>query len=257
MLIKTLWQFVTCLFLFNQITVSILEVGTTTTASEMILGYCRFNMAGQCTCNKSGCDCSTSWGRALITGVSKEWVTGWCLCQWTTVQHNRRCWDARLVIRGEKCSYKTKQRARSAVFFSSLHQDMLNRRCSTADTQADWINKRHRSKEDCCVSQRSQTLPEQTRQWAGKYFAHPVLLCLICAGGVSYALLKNNLWSYTFFRKKGPVIINLQIESSQAFNHYRINLDLKSSAGRPTPPVPLICGWVSFHHFNKRYFPRI
>lgn len=31
------------------------------------------------------------------------------------------------------------------------HRDMLNRRCSTAGTQAYWINKRRRSKDDCCV----------------------------------------------------------------------------------------------------------
>lgn len=76
----------------------------------------------QHTCNSS--DCSTSWGRALIT--VGEWGVSHMLMSLSVnmLQHNNQWWDACLVIQGEKCSYETKQRA-CFTFFS--HQDILNR----------------------------------------------------------------------------------------------------------------------------------
>lgn len=114
----------------------------------------------QHTCNSS--DCSTSWGRAFIT--VGEWGVSHMLMSLSVnmLQHNNQWWDACLVIQGEKCSYKTKQRA-CFTFFPPGYAEQ-------ADKQADWINKQYRSKEGCCVCQCSVLLPEKTRQWVGKYF---------------------------------------------------------------------------------------
>lgn len=233
--------------------------------SEQILRYYRFNMAvlRQCACNNSGRDCSTSWGRALITGVSKEWVTSWCLCQWT------RCSTIDNVemlasSSGVKNAH-IKQNKEHAPLLLFFHRVMLNRLCSTPDTQADWINKHYRSKEDCfCVFLSFQWVclsKQDSKQenillilWCSVWFVqeglHVLPLKIICE----------------VMRSSGnrPVITKLQIESSQAFNHCRIesffgfnSKKKKSSAGRLTPPVPLICGWVSFHHFNNHFLPAL
>lgn len=63
-------------------------------------GYSRFNMAGWCLClcRASGRDCSTSWVRALLTGVG---VSHTLMSLWVNFpQHNvhHRYW----VIRGGK-----------------------------------------------------------------------------------------------------------------------------------------------------------
>lgn len=137
---------------------------------------------------------------------------------------------------------------------------MLSRPCSTLDTRADWINKHYRSKEDCCVSQHSVSWPEQTRQRTGKYFAHPLAFCVICARGISCAPSKNNLRSCRFWREWGYCYYNVTNRKwSQDFSHYRrvfFQIWLKKKLCL-TPPVPLKRGWVSFHHSNNHFLPAL
>lgn len=182
----------------------------------------------QHTCNSS--DCSTSWGRALIT--VGEWGVSHMLMSLSVnmLQHNNQWWDACLVIQGEKCSYKTKQRA-CFTFFPPGYAEQ-------ADKQADWINKQYRSKEGCCVCQCSVLLPEKTRQWVGKYFVSDLctrdFLCtfklnkIICEGAGKGACCYE--------------VTNKIFTDCQLLRVYKA-----------TSSVALICGWVTFHHFNERF----
>ena len=142
-----------------------------------------------------------------------------CVCARKQVaQHNRQRWNGCPVISSEKCSNQTKQRVCSTFF--GFQQDMLNRRCSTPGTQAHWINKHHRSKEDCCVSLNPVFVWANT-QWAGKYHLSYVFY-LIFPKWIAFAPFKNHCWLY-IFRKW---------ESCE---------------------FTLNCGWVSFH-FKSHFF---
>lgn len=92
-------------------------------------------------------NCSSSGGSALIPGLSKRWVKSWRPCQGTRRSATDGRWDGCRVIGSEGCSANTKQRVCSPC----SRRDRLNSRCSTAGTQAHWINKHRRSKDDCCV----------------------------------------------------------------------------------------------------------
>lgn len=79
------------------------------------------------------------------------------------------------------------------------HRDMLNRRCSTAGTQAYWINKHRRSKDDV-ASASEQTDSEQEDVL---FFSRA--LRMICAQkkGISCVLLKKKSTMWKCFRKMG------------------------------------------------------
>lgn len=142
-----------------------------------------------------------------------------CVCAHKqAAQHNRQRWNGCPVISSEKCSNQTKQRVCSTFF--GFQQDMLNRRCSTPGTQAHWINKHHRSNEDCCVSLNPVFVWANT-QWAGKYHLSYVFY-LIFPKWIAFAPFKNHCWIY-IFRKW---------ESCE---------------------FTLNCGWVSFH-FKSHFF---
>ncbi len=147
------------------------------------------------------------------------------------------------------------------LHFFFFHKDMLNRPCSTPDTQADRINRHYRSNEDCCVSQCSVSFPEQTRQRAGKYFACPLVLYLICARGISCAPFKNNLRSYAFFRK-WPChykVTNRIITSFQSWQsrEFFLDLTLKKQCRAPDSLSSSHPWMTQFSSFQQPFLARI
>lgn len=165
-----------------------------------------------------------------------------------TLQHNTQCWDARLVIKGEKCSYKTKQRACS-IFFP-LHQDMLSRLCSTLDT--------HRQIELISAIDQKKTVVFPSVQW----------LCLSKQDSEQENILLV-LWCSVWFVQEGFHMFSLKIIcevwrfSGKGACYYKAtnriitsfqSLELFLDSKKQCRSSHM---WVSFHHLNNHSFPAL